>query len=168
MTASALPGDQAKVSVLVRVPPEDAFAIFTTEIDQWWRRGPRFRASGRHRGILHLEPKVGGRLFESVDLPSGKTSVIETGRVKVWTPPRRLVFDWRAVNFAPHESTEVDVSFDPSPSGTLVTVVHRGWASIRGDHPVRHGEDVPAFIRTMGLFWGGLLASLRVHAEHER
>ena len=67
MTASALPGDQAKVSVLVRVPPEDAFAIFTTEIDQWWRRGPRFRASGRHRGILHLEPKVGGRLFDLVE-----------------------------------------------------------------------------------------------------
>ncbi len=161
-------GDQAKVSILVRVPPEDAFAIFTTEIDQWWRRGPRFRASGAHRGILHLEPKVGGRLFESIDLPSGKTTVVETGRVKVWAPPTRLVFDWRAVNFAPHETTEVDVSFEPSPSGTRVTVVHRGWASIRGDHPVRHGEDVPAFIRTMGLFWGGLLASLRVHGERER
>lgn len=36
-------GDKATVSVLVAVPPADAFAIFTTEIDLWWRQGPKFR-----------------------------------------------------------------------------------------------------------------------------
>jgi len=51
----------------------------------------------------------------------------------------------------------------PSPSGTLVTVTHRGFASLRPDHPVRHGEEVPAFIRMMALWWGDLLTSLREH-----
>jgi hypothetical protein len=36
-------GDQARASVGVAVPPEEAFDIFTREIDLWWRRGPRFR-----------------------------------------------------------------------------------------------------------------------------
>ena len=58
--------------------------------------------------------------------------------------------------------------FAPSPSGTLVTVTHRGWASLRPDHPARHGQEVAAFIRTMGLWWGELLTSLREHAARAR
>ena len=158
-----VPGDQAKVTVLVKVPPERAFRIFTEEIDAWWRTGLKFRASGRSPGVLCLEGKVGGRLFETVHSGSGPR-VLETGRVTAWEPPERLVFEWRATNFAPAEKTEVEVRFEPSPSGTQVTVVHRGWAMIRPDHPVRHGQEVPAFLRTMGLWWGDLLTSLREHA----
>ena len=61
------------------------------------------------------------------------------------------------------EKTEVEVLFAQSPSGTLVTVTHRGWAAIRPDHPARHGHDVEAFIRMMGLWWGDLVTSLREH-----
>lgn len=157
-------GDQATVSVLVKVPPEDAFRIFTEEIDQWWRSGMKYRVFGKKRSVVHLESKVGGRLFESVDGPSG-TKVIETGRVTAWEPPGRLVLEWRAVNFAPAEKTEVEVLFAESASGTLVTVKHRGWADIRPDHPARHGLDVGAFLREMGLWWGDLMTSLRERAE---
>jgi uncharacterized protein YndB with AHSA1/START domain len=157
-------GDQARVSVLVEVPPEEAFRVFTEEIDQWWRRGLAYRVAGKRRGIIHLEPRVGGRLFESFE-SGGSTRVVETGRVTVWEPPERLVFEWRAVNFAPSEKTEVEVSFAESPSGTLVTVTHRGWAAIRPDHPARHGHDVEAFIRMMGLWWGDLVTSLREHVS---
>ena len=53
--------------------------------------------------------------------------VVEIGRVMVWDPPRRLAFSWRASNFAPHESTEVEVDFTPqrwarsSPSRTAAS-----------------------------------------------
>jgi len=157
-------GDQARVSVLVRVPPDEAFRVFTEEIDRWWRRGLKYRVGGKRRGILHLEAKVGGRLFESVETVAG-TQVIETGRVTVCDPPHRLVFLWRAVNFAPSEETEVEVCFDASPSGTLLTLTHRGWSSIRPDHPARHGLDVPAFVGMMGGWWGDLLSSLREYAD---
>lgn len=160
------PGDQARVSVLVKVPPEVAFAVFTEEIDLWWRRGLQYRVSGKGRGIMHLEPRVGGRLFESIESKGG-TRVVESGRVTAWEPPARLVFEWREVNFAPGETTEVEVTFDPSPSGTLVTVTHRGWAAIRPDHPARHGLEVPAFIRMMGMWWGDLMTSLREHSARQ-
>jgi uncharacterized protein YndB with AHSA1/START domain len=159
-----IPGDEARVTVLVAVAPAEAFRIFTEEIDQWWRRGLRYRVGGKRRSVIAIEPRVGGRLFETFDAPSGRR-IVETGRVTAWEPPARLVLEWRAVNFAPHESTEVEVLFEPSPSGTRVTLTHRGWSRLRADHPVRHGEEVPAFLRTMGLWWSDLLTSLREHAE---
>ena len=151
------PGDSVRVSALLKVPPSEAFRVFTEDIDQWWRRGLKYRVQGPGRGVVHLEPHVGGRLFEQFD--GGQ--VVQTGTVRVWQPPTRLVFEWRGVNFAPGESTEVELSFEPSASGTQVTLVHRGFASLRGDHPVRHGQPVPAFIRSMGLWWGGLMQSLQ-------
>jgi hypothetical protein len=87
MTGAPPPaGDQARVSVLVAVPPAVAFAIFTQEIDRWWRRGPRFRASGTQRGVMCIEPRVGGRLFESI-ASGGEEHVVQTGRVTAWEPP---------------------------------------------------------------------------------
>jgi uncharacterized protein YndB with AHSA1/START domain len=156
---SAPPGDQVKVSVLVRVTPDEAFSTFTDDIDQWWRRGPRFRSGG----ILYLEPRVGGRLLERCPTPTGER-VIETGYVKVWEPPARLVFAWRAINFAPEEWTEVEVTFEPRAAGTLLTLVHRGWSGIRPEHPARHGLEVAPFLRMMGLWWGDQMTSLREHA----
>jgi uncharacterized protein YndB with AHSA1/START domain len=161
-----IPGDQARVSVLVAVPPEIAFEVFTEEIDQWWRTGLRYRI-GKRRSVIRIEPGVGGRLFETFETASG-TRVFDTGRVTVWEPPTRLVFECRAANFAATEKTEVEVSFEPSASGTLVTVTHRGWSRIRPDHPARHGHDVPAFLRMMGLWWGDLAAAMREHALERR
>jgi uncharacterized protein YndB with AHSA1/START domain len=148
--------------VQVAVPPSLAFQVFTEEIDLWWRRGLAYRVAGKREGVIHLEPGIGGRLFESWRA-GGDTELIETGRVSVWEPPTRFVFDWRAVNFSPGESTEVEVIFEPSGSGTRVTVTHRGWSKLRQDHPARHGLETEAFVRMMGMWWGGLLTSLREH-----
>jgi uncharacterized protein YndB with AHSA1/START domain len=165
--SAALAGDQARVSAQLAVPQAVAFQIFTEDIDRWWRRGLRYRLAGANRGFLHLEPGVGGKLYESFETSSG-LKVFETGQITAWEPPARLVFAWRAVNFAAEESTEVEVSFAPSGDGTLVTVTHRGWGKIRTDHPARHGEEVPAFLRSMGLWWGDQMTSLREHAAAPR
>jgi len=159
-------GDRATVSALVKVPQATAFEVFTQEIDLWWRKGPKFRF-GRQPGALTFEPSLGGRLFESFPSESG-THVREVGRVTVWEPPARLVFTWRNVNFADDESTEVEVLFEPSESGTLVTVQHRGWGAIRADHPARHGLQGADFSRMIGLWWGDLMSAMRVYVEHRR
>jgi hypothetical protein len=149
--------------VLVTVPKDVAFRVFTEEIDQWWRRGLRYRVSGKGRGIMHLEPGVGGRLFEAIESKAG-ARVVETGRVTAWDPPARFALEWRNVSFSKTEKTFVEVAFDDSPSGTLVTVTHYGWSAIRPDHPARHGLDVAGFLRMNGLFWGEQLTSFRLRA----
>lgn len=153
--------DQVRVSVQVRVPPDVAFAIFTDEIDQWWGRGPAFRVAGRSPGVLTIEPRLGGRIFEQ---GAAGAPLWEVGTVTAWEPPARLRFDWRSVTFVAGESTEVEVTFQAYGAGTRVTVEHRGWAAIRADHPVRHGEPPAVFLRRMGGWWGSLMTSLRAHA----
>ena len=157
-------GDEARATVGVAVAPERAFEIFTQQVDLWWRRGRRFRNAPGDAGLIRIEPGVGGRLFESFDTDAGE-QVVEIGRTCIWEPPHRLVLSWRASNFAPHETTEVEVLFRAVGKGTHVTVVHRGWAAIRPDHPARHGQDVPAFLRMMGLWWGDQLSLLRILAS---
>jgi uncharacterized protein YndB with AHSA1/START domain len=155
-------GDQARVSVTVALPPHQAFEVFTQEIDRWWRRGIKFRQSNSSSSMLCMEPKVGGRLFESFDV-NGRSHVLEVGRVRVWEPPRAVNFTWRNANFAPHEQTQVDVRFEPAGSGTLVTVTHSGLASLPPDHPARHGLQSAEFCRMIGLWWGEQVSSLRVY-----
>lgn len=163
------PTDAVRASVFVRLSPETTFRLFTTRIDSWWRRGPRFRRSaGSARpagseaaaGLIHLEPGIGGRLFESWSGEQGEV-VAEVGRVLLWDAPRALSFSWRGANFEPQQQTLVEVLFEPQGEGTRVSVCHRGWDGLPPDAPVRHGQHSAAFLRTMGLWWGDLLLSLR-------
>lgn len=155
--------DHASVTVTVAVEPDEAFLLFTRDINLWWRRGPRFRNAPGGTSVIYVEPKLGGRVFESYDLDvaqGGGERVVEVGVSKIWDPPDRLVFEWRLVNFAADEKTQVEVVFKRSGSSTRVTVTHRGWSDLRSDHPARHGLNGPAFTRMIGLWWGDQLRAL--------
>jgi uncharacterized protein YndB with AHSA1/START domain len=116
-------GDSVSVSVEVAVDPATAFEVFTAEIDSWYQRGPHsWRHPERAVGI-RFEPGVGGRLLEVHDAATGEG--FETGRVLVWDPGERLVFA-DLVSSQPPDLTEVEVRFDPIPTGTRVTLEHRG------------------------------------------
>ena len=153
-------GDSANVSVFVRVSLEDAFEVFTKEIDRWWRHGRKFRMAGRRRGQLFFEPSLGGRLFETFEGERGSITV-QVGKVTGWEPPRRLELEWRNANFKPHEKTFVEVSFEASGEGTLVSVRHRGWSALPDNHPARHGLVGAEFARFIGMWWGDLMTGLR-------
>jgi len=156
-------GDKVRVQTFVQVPITDAFEVFTLEIDQWWRKGPAYRIGGKYPGPLHLEPKLGGRLFQQ----HGKdgSALHEIGAITAWEPPAHFAFTWRGINFKPDESTIVEVWFEQRETGTRVTLEHRGFAALPPEHPVRHGESVVEFIGGFGRWWGALLTSLRERAE---
>ncbi|MGH2899739.1 MAG: SRPBCC domain-containing protein, partial [Solirubrobacteraceae bacterium] len=135
----------------VAVKPKEAFEIFTREVDAWWRRGPRFRTASTRPSAMRFEPGVGGRLLEIYN--GASEEVFEIGRVRVWEPGARLVFDWRAKNFLPGQITEVEVRFEPDAGGTRVTLEHRGWERIPREHPARHGLAGSAFSAMIGSFW---------------
>lgn len=157
--------DQVRVTVHVDVSPALTFKLFTEHLDAWWQRGVRFRHGGASpSALIRIEPEVNGRLLESFEA-DGREQIVEIGRVTVWHPPVRLVFSWRAGNFSAKEETEVEVTFEAVNEGTQVTVVHSGWAAIRPDHPVRHGQAAGAFLRTMGGWWGDQLTSLRAWSK---
>jgi uncharacterized protein YndB with AHSA1/START domain len=150
--------ENARVTSFVAVTPDDAFAVFTDEIDLWWRRSVRFRIGGNQASELCFVRD--GQERRLVEHYANGTHVI--GRVLAWEPGKRVVFEWRLRNFAPDEVTEVEVRFEPLGEGTRVTLEHRGWERIRGDHPARHGLHEHAFAAMIGGHWGELLTALRV------
>lgn len=157
-------GDKVRVQTLVRVPRRAAFDVFTLELDAWWRQGPAYRVGGKHPGPLHLEPRLGGRVFQQY----GKTgeAVHEIGAITAWDPPAHFAFTWRGINFRPADpATVVEVWFEATEAGTRVILEHRGFAALRDDHPVRHGQPVAEFIRELGLWWGSLATAFRERAD---
>lgn len=160
--------DRARVTVRVAAPRDVAFAVFTGEVDAWWRHGRKYRM--HDPSTMELEPGVGGVLRETWR-EDGVVHVRTLGVVTTWDPPRRLVLTFRAANFEERDpSTEVDVTFERaighSGEGTLVTLEHRGWSRVRDDHPVRHGESPAVFVTRMGRWWGDLASSLRERLAH--
>jgi len=161
-------GDTASASVYVDVSVQDAFEVFTQEIDAWWRTGPKYRMAGKKAGKLRFDPKLGGGVYETVQLSDGEKT-FHVGAVTVFEPPRRLVLEWRLTNFAPSESTSVEITFEPTGPGTFVTVRHSGWSKLRDGHPARHGKVGADFARMIGMWWGDLMTALREHvATHPR
>ena len=85
--------EETRVRALTTVPisPDEAFVLFTEEVDTWWGRGPRFRAAiNGKEGVMRFEPGEGGRLLEVYDDAADET--FELGRILVWEPGNRLVF----------------------------------------------------------------------------
>jgi uncharacterized protein YndB with AHSA1/START domain len=151
------------VTTVVPVDPMAAFVLFTEDVDVWWRRGPRYRPAARDGGKMRFEPGVGGRLVETYG--SKDDDAFEIGHILIWEPGTRLVFDWRAPEFAADEKTIVEVRFEPVREGTRVTLEHSGWDSIPLENRFRHGLSGGAFISMIGLRWGDQLTSLRAHAR---
>src|SRR5688500_18916057 len=49
----------------VACDPATAFEAFTTEVDAWWKQGPKYRPSVQGAGVLRFEPRAGGRFLET-------------------------------------------------------------------------------------------------------
>lgn len=145
------------VSIRVGAPPLRAFQAFTEEIGNWWRPNGLFSLTRQGDGRLRFEPGQGGRLV--AELPDG--SEFEVGRVNIWMPGERLALSWRQASFAPDQSTELDVTFEPVGDETRVTVEHRGWSRIPQEHAARHGMELILFQHRQVEHWRTLLASLK-------
>jgi uncharacterized protein YndB with AHSA1/START domain len=152
------------VALRVAATPQRAFDAFTGEIGRWWRPNGMFAFTPRSPGVLAFEGGEGGRLVET--LANGK--VFEIGRVSVWAPPERLVFSWRQATFAPDQTTQVEVRFEPAGDQTRITVEHSGWDSVPASHVARHRLADAVFLRRHGEWWQALLASLRASMASDR
>lgn len=148
----------SSVIVSLRVPadPLRAFEAFTDEIALWWQPSGLFQITPRGDGRLAFEPRVGGRLFTTLD--NGKE--FEIGRISVWEPGRRLVFQWRQATFQADQSTEVEVQFEPVDAETRVSIEHRAWDTIPEAHAARHGFPEQETLRHVARWWRTSLASL--------
>jgi uncharacterized protein YndB with AHSA1/START domain len=137
--------------ILVHVPQQRAFTVFTERFDSWWPRSHHIGASDMREAVM--EPRAGGRWYErGVD-----GSDCEWGRVLAYEPPSRLVLSWAisaqwGVEPDAAHASEIEVTFAPEGDGaTRVTLEHR--------HFERHGDGAAKIRDAVGGEggWGGLL-----------
>ncbi len=112
-------------TVTVKASAEDAFRIFTTELDSWWPRSHHIGKAPMKKMII--ETAKGGRCYsEQID-----GTECDWATVLVWEPPRRLVIAWQITpewSYEPdiEKSSEVKVQFTPVGNGTTrVDLEHR-------------------------------------------
>jgi uncharacterized protein YndB with AHSA1/START domain len=149
----------SKVFIALRVPadPMRTFEAFTQEIGSWWQPSSLFQVTPRGDGKLAFEPGVGGRLFTTLD--DGKE--FEIGRICIWEPGKRLVFEWRQANFKPGQATEVEVLFEAVGTETRISIEHRAWDTIPQKHAARHGFPEHATLRRVADWWRVSLDALK-------
>jgi hypothetical protein len=123
-------------SMVVNLPLEAAFHLFTREIGSWWPL--RSHSVGGDDAVeCRFEEWVGGRFYE-IDRDG---SEYEWGRLLVWEPPQRV-----ACTFYPgrtqDKATEVEVTFAPDGRQTRMTLTHRGWEKCSPDFQAERGRYV--------------------------
>ncbi len=143
------------VALRVKATPERAFRAFVEEIGAWWRPNALFQTTPRP-GVLSFELGEGGRLIET--RAGGK--VFEIGRVRVWEPPRKLVFSWRQASFPENLHTEVEVGFEAVGDETRVSIEHRGFDRVPADNVARHGFPDQYLLTRLADFWRAQITSV--------
>ena len=131
-----------RASIVVNVPQERAFDVFTAEIGSWWP--PDHHILQSELAEMVFEPRVGGHVYDrGVD-----GTECRWARVLEYERPSHFVISWD-INLAwqieadPARTSEIEVRFVPEgPATTLVTLEHR--------HLDRHGEGWPGMRDAVG------------------
>jgi uncharacterized protein YndB with AHSA1/START domain len=125
-------------SVVVDVPIERAFSVFTDDIGSWWNAGHHILDA--ELAEMVFEPRVGGHVYDrGVD-----GSECRWARVLAYEPPNRVVFSWDInsqwqLETDLDKTSEVEVRFvAEDPGRTRVELEHRnldrhgeGWEGMR-------------------------------------
>ncbi len=146
------------VNVVVDVPVEHAFRVFTEQFDKIKPRDHNLLAVPIEKTVL--EPRVGGTVYDiGVD-----GSTCTWARVLAFEPPHRLMISWDIspqwqVETDPARASEVEIRFIPeAPERTRVELEHR--------HLDRHGEGWQGFLGLdSGNGWPLYLERFRAAAE---
>jgi uncharacterized protein YndB with AHSA1/START domain len=125
-------------------------------MSRWWPASHTILKSPFKEAIV--EPRAGGRWYHV----GQDGSTCETGTVRVWEPPNRLVLVWRLNaqwQYEPDLDTEVEVRFTPDGDGTRVDLEHR--------HLERMGEagEIARAAIDAPNGWGGILEEFRKTIE---
>lgn len=144
--------DPLLVDLELRCTAAHAFATWTDRFGLWWP--PGHTTSGDPEATVHLEPRLGGRIFERAD--DGRE--IDWGEVTHWDPPHRLGYLWH-IRRTREAATDVLVHFEDTDKGSRVRIQHTGWE--------RLGDQGPSWRDANRDGWAGLLPHLKTAAEQK-
>jgi uncharacterized protein YndB with AHSA1/START domain len=132
------PKTSVQTSIVVEVPIDHAFAVFTQDMGSWWP--PEHHILQAELAEMVFEPREGGHVFDR----GTDGSECRWARVLAYEPPERVVFSWDIslawqIESDSTKTSEVEVRFvSESPVRTRVVLEHRnidhhgdGWEQMR-------------------------------------
>jgi len=133
--------DAVTHSVLVPLPPAEAFELFTDRFGDWWPRDSHHISDAPAADAI-LEPRAGGRWYERAE----DGSECDWGYVREFDRPDRILLAWHLTpewkfDPDPAKATEVEVLFSGEEDQTRVTLEHRGF-DVHGDAGAAMRESV--------------------------
>ncbi len=144
-----------ELTVELPLPPADAYQAFTARFGDWW---PAATHSLSRDDVttcrMALEP--GGAVEERA--PDGTWH--PWGRVEAFEPGRRLRFSWHPGR-EPDSAQWVDVAFEPSATGSRVTLVHGGWEALGEIAPILRREYAAGWPQVLGDAFAGYVRTLK-------
>ncbi len=128
-----------KKEFVVETSQENAFKVFTENIDLWW---PRSHHIGRSPMVeLILEPRLKGRWYSTHEDNSEAT----VGYVLKWEPYGKIVLAWQIngnFQYDPNLITEVEVNFIPEASQrTKIKFEHRDLDRLVGGKVIESMDE---------------------------
>jgi uncharacterized protein YndB with AHSA1/START domain len=148
-----------RTTVIVGVPVERAFEVFTQQMNAWWPRDKKIGAGELAEAVL--EAREGGRWFER-DLDGNEC---QWGQVLRYEPPQRLVLAWQINGSWQYDAdliTEVDIQFiAEGPARTRVELEHRDLQRF-GDQ----ADGIRSAFESPGG-WPGMLAAYTHHVTQD-
>jgi hypothetical protein len=131
----------------------DTFRIFTAETFAWWPHPAHTRARtalGERTVAITIEPRVGGRIYESVS--TGEE--IDWGEVTAFQPPTRFAMRFW-MGFPREQGGDVEVHFEPlGTERCRVTLSHTGWERFGTEANAVRNRFVPGWTAVFDKAFG--------------
>jgi uncharacterized protein YndB with AHSA1/START domain len=146
--------DAVTTSVVVPLPPDQAFELFTDRFSEWWPKDSHHIGEADAAEVF-LDARPGGRWYERAE----DGTECDWGRVLEIDRPHRILMAWQLSpewKFDPdrQNATQVEVTFDAEESQTRVTLTHTGF-EVHGDAGAAMRESVGGdggWTQLMGLY----------------
>lgn len=140
------PVDPVFRTLVLPVPRELAFLLFTREVHRWWSPVAGASPIGTPWEALFLETRLGGRWYER----DREGLEHEWGVVVASEPPERIVVRWEFQGWVKNAEAELELCFIPvDDDRSRMTLEHRIQPSDSTD--VKAARDVATYA------WNGLL-----------
>jgi len=133
-------------SVVVRLAPDEAFALFTQQMRLWWPFAGH-SCGGQDAVDVQFEPRTGGAVTEI-----GRAGERWTwGTLTEWDPPHAFAMRWHP-GLPTDAATLLRVSFTAQAEGTEVKVHHAGWEARGAEARARRDQYDGGWPRTLQAF----------------
>jgi uncharacterized protein YndB with AHSA1/START domain len=144
MTMQAVSIEPIVRTITVQRAVEDAFRLFTAEIDTWWPAATH-SYGGEDVQQTVFEQRPGGRLYEVQKDGTER----DWAEVLTWKPPERIVLAWKICS-----PTEVEVRFTAEGDATRVELEHRGWERVTDELRAQRENYAGGWVFVLGQFEG--------------